>query len=371
MANKRTIQEILLNVLENLNDGEQKMFQWYLSQEVLDKYPPIPKAKIEGASLEETVNQLIEFNDNSAAAKITERTLERMNQKQLARRLEGALEKGFFPEVPYVQILPQGLSDQTLIAIYGEPKPNAEIFQINLQKGDNVAFHFNPRFNEDGKQVIVRNTRIKGVWGPEERELPFFPFTPGKPFVIKISCTSSDFIVEVDDRYLLSFTHRMKDLDRIKTLAIEGDVVLKYVVTDFFPEVPYVQILPQGLSDQTLITIYGEPKRNAEIFQINLQKGDNVAFHFNPRFNEDGKQLIVRNTRIKGVWGPEERELPFFPFTPGKPFEIKISCTSSDFIVEVDDRYLLSFTHRMKDLDRIKTLAIEGDVVLKYVVTGP
>uniref|UniRef100_A0AAR2J597 Galectin n=1 Tax=Pygocentrus nattereri TaxID=42514 RepID=A0AAR2J597_PYGNA len=139
---------------------------------------------------------------------------------------------------------------------------------------------------------------------------------------------------------------------------------------DFFPEVPYVQILPEGLSDQTLITIYGEPKPNAEIFQINLQKGDDVAFHFNPRFNEDGKQVIVRNTRIKGVWGHEERKLPFFPFSPGRPFVMKISCTSSEFIVEVDDRYLLSFTHRMKDLHHIKTLAIEGDVVLKYVVTG-
>uniref|UniRef100_A0A3B4C5V4 Galectin n=1 Tax=Pygocentrus nattereri TaxID=42514 RepID=A0A3B4C5V4_PYGNA len=114
--------------------------------------------------------------------------------------------------------------------IYGEPKPNAEIFQINLQKGDDVAFHFNPRFNEDGKQVIVRNTRIKGVWGHEERQLPFFPFSPGRPFM-KISCTSSEFIVEVDDRYLLSFSHRMKDHHHIKTLAIEGDVVLKYVVT--------------------------------------------------------------------------------------------------------------------------------------------
>uniref|UniRef100_A0A3B4D6E1 Galectin n=1 Tax=Pygocentrus nattereri TaxID=42514 RepID=A0A3B4D6E1_PYGNA len=81
-------------------------------------------------------------------------------------------------------VLPEGLSDQTLITIYGEPKPNAEKFQINLQKGDDVAFHFNPRFNDKGNQVIVRNTRIKGVWGPEERQLPFFPFTPGRPFVV-------------------------------------------------------------------------------------------------------------------------------------------------------------------------------------------
>uniref|UniRef100_A0AAR2JI18 Galectin n=1 Tax=Pygocentrus nattereri TaxID=42514 RepID=A0AAR2JI18_PYGNA len=64
--------------------------------------------------------------------------------------------------------------------------PTVQRHAINLQKGDDVAFHFNPRFNEDGKQVIVRNTRIKGVWGHEERKLPFFPFSPGRPFVVSV-----------------------------------------------------------------------------------------------------------------------------------------------------------------------------------------
>lgn len=48
-----------------------------------------------------------------------------------------------------------------------------------------------------------------------------------------------------------------------------------------------------------------------------------VAFHFNPRFNENGRQVIVRNSLIGQKWGAEERDLDFFPFMAGKPFEVR------------------------------------------------
>uniref|UniRef100_A0A3B4E085 Galectin n=1 Tax=Pygocentrus nattereri TaxID=42514 RepID=A0A3B4E085_PYGNA len=135
-----------------------------------------------------------------------------------------------------------------------------------------------------------------------------------------------------------------------------------------FLRVPYVQVLPEGLKDQTQITISGEPKPNAEKFAIDICKGDNIAFHFNPRFNEDGNQVIVRTTRIEGVWGPEERELPFFPFSPGKPFEIL--CTSSGYRVEVNNEYLLHYSHRIKELHQITHIQIRQNVVLKHVHIG-
>ncbi|XP_036454161.1 galectin-4-like [Colossoma macropomum] len=276
--------------------------------------------------------------------------------------------EGLSLKVPYVQILPEGLKDQTLIAIYGVPKPNAEGFEINICNGTDIAFQFNPRFNEDGKQVIVRNTRINGFWGSEERELPVFPFTPGKPFEIKILCTSSGFRVEVDNNHLLNYTHRVKELDQITHLHIHQDIFLERVHVDgFFLKVPYVQILPEGLKDKTLIKIYGEPKESAEKFDINICNGTDIAFHFNPRFNEDGKQVIVRNSLINDVWGPEEKELLSFPFTPGKPFEIKILCTSSGYRVKVDNNNLLNYAHRMKELDQITHIHIHRDVLLKYV----
>lgn len=54
-----------------------------------------------------------------------------------------------------------------------------------------------------------------------------------------------------------------------------------------------------------------------------------VAFHFNPRFNESGKQAIVRNSLIGQKWGPEERHLDSFPFIPGNPFEVRpVTCNA-------------------------------------------
>ncbi|XP_036454781.1 galectin-3-like [Colossoma macropomum] len=106
--------------------------------------------------------------------------------------------EGCFLRVPYVQVLPEGLKDQTLITIYGEPKPNAEKFAIDICKGDDVAFHFNPRFNEDGKQI-------------------------------KILCTSSGYGVEVDNKHLLNYPHRIKELDQTTHIQVHQDAVLKHV----------------------------------------------------------------------------------------------------------------------------------------------
>ncbi|XP_036417137.1 32 kDa beta-galactoside-binding lectin-like [Colossoma macropomum] len=363
MEKKAKLEEVFLNVLGNLKADELKSFQRHLV------WPLIPECKIKDTSIQETVKQLTEFYDDAEAAKITEITFKRMKKNQLTQKLQEALwKRGFFPEVPYEQALPEGLKNQRVITIHGLVKHKADRFTIDICKGDDIAFHFNPRFNDNGKQVIVRNSLIGGVWGPEERELPVFPFTPGKPFEIKIFCTSSEFIVEVDNKHLLTFAHRIRDIEKIKNLSIHRDVYLKYVdVGGFFPKVPYEQALPEGLKNQTVITIHGLVKHKAERFTIDICKGPDIAFHFNPRFNEDGKQVIVRNSLIGGVWGSEERELPFFPFRPGKPFELKILCTSSDFRVEVDKNHLLTYAHRISDLDKIKNLSVHRDVFLKYV----
>ncbi|KAI4875421.1 hypothetical protein NFI96_032944, partial [Prochilodus magdalenae] len=272
---------------------------------------------------------------------------------------------GFIPRLPYVKALPEGLKDQTFITIHGQPELNADRFRISFYKGDDIAFYFNPRFNEE---VIVRNSRTGDVWQKEERELSFFPFTPGEPFEIKIICTSSGFSVEVDHTHLLNFSHRIKDIENLTTLVIDGNITLKHVaIGGFIPRVPYVKVLPEGLKDQTVITIHGQPESNADRFRISFYKGDDIAFHFNPRFNKDGKEVIVRNSMIADVWQKEERELSFFPFTPGKPFEIKIICTWSEFIVEVDNNHLLNFSHRMKDIGSLTTFVIGGNIVLKDV----
>ncbi|XP_072528038.1 caspase b-like [Salminus brasiliensis] len=91
MANKVRVQEILLKALENLNADELKRFQWHLVQGVLDGLPPMAKAKVEGVSLDETISQLMQFYDDKPAVTVTATALRRMNQNQLARKLDEAL----------------------------------------------------------------------------------------------------------------------------------------------------------------------------------------------------------------------------------------------------------------------------------------
>lgn len=54
-------------------------------------------------------------------------------------------------------------------------------FAINIgHDGDNLALHFNPRFEHGGDvNVIVCNSLSGGSWGDEERE-GHFPFTRGE-----------------------------------------------------------------------------------------------------------------------------------------------------------------------------------------------
>lgn len=58
---------------------------------------------------------------------------------------------------------------------------------------------------------------------------------------------------------------------------------------------------------------------------MNFLRGNDIAFHINPRFNEGGKQVVVRNHKIGESWGAEERDMKGpFPFAPGSPFEVRL-----------------------------------------------
>uniref|UniRef100_A0A9J7XGA3 Galectin n=1 Tax=Cyprinus carpio carpio TaxID=630221 RepID=A0A9J7XGA3_CYPCA len=122
-----------------------------------------------------------------------------------------------------------------------------------------------------------------------------------------------------------------------------------------------------GIYNKMLITIAGEIKLNANNFTVNFKRGSDIAFHLNPRFNEGGRQVIVRNSMIGNQWGREERELPSFPFVPGKPFELKILCTDTEFKVAVNKSHLLEYKHRIRELNQIRDLSVYGDVTLSSV----
>ncbi|XP_014858360.1 PREDICTED: galectin-3-like isoform X1 [Poecilia mexicana] len=132
--------------------------------------------------------------------------------------------------------------------------------------------------------------------------------------------------------------------------------------------VPYNLNLARGVYDKMMMTILGYVKANAKMFTVNFLRGNDIAFHINPRFNEGGKQVVVRNHKLGDRWGPEERELKGpFPFAPGSPFEMKILCTPETFRVAVNNIPLFEFRHRIRELNQIDRINILNDVVLTYV----
>lgn len=85
--------------------------------------------------------------------------------------------------MPFFTAIPGGLYPSKTIVISGTILPNANRFHINLRSGSDIAFHLNPRFDEN---AVVRNTQIGSSWGSEERSLPRkMPFLRGQSFTVR------------------------------------------------------------------------------------------------------------------------------------------------------------------------------------------
>ncbi|XP_010578168.1 PREDICTED: galectin-3 [Haliaeetus leucocephalus] len=104
-----------------------------------------------------------------------------------------------------------------------------KMFSLDFKRGNDIAFHFNPRFKEDNTKVIVCNSMFQNNWGKEDRTAPRFPFEAGKPFKLQILCEVDHFKVAVNDAHLLQYSFREKKLNEITKLCIAGDITLTSV----------------------------------------------------------------------------------------------------------------------------------------------
>ncbi|NXK20199.1 LEG3 protein, partial [Arenaria interpres] len=132
-------------------------------------------------------------------------------------------------KVPFELPLQGGLVPRLLITITGTVNPNPNRFSLDFKRGNDIAFHFNPRFKEDNRKVIVCNSMFQNNWGTEERTAPRFPFEAGKPFKLQILCEVDHFKVAVDDAHLLQYNFREKKLNEVTKLCIAGDITLTSV----------------------------------------------------------------------------------------------------------------------------------------------
>ncbi|NXE51693.1 LEG3 protein, partial [Casuarius casuarius] len=134
------------------------------------------------------------------------------------------------------------------------------------------------------------------------------------------------------------------------------------------PSFPFDLPLQAGLMPRMLITITGTVNARPDRFALDFKKGHDIAFHFNPRFNEDNRKVIVCNSMFHNKWGKEERTAPRFPFEAGKPFKLQILCEVDHFKVAVNDAHLLQYHYREKKLNEITRLCIGGDISLTSVM---
>uniref|UniRef100_A0A480F3S7 Galectin n=1 Tax=Sus scrofa TaxID=9823 RepID=A0A480F3S7_PIG len=309
------------------------------------------------------------------------------------------------PMVPFTGMIQGGLQDGLQITINGTVlMSSGSRFTVNLQTGhrdNDIAFHFNPRFEEGG--YVVCNTKQNGIWGPEERKMQM-PFQRGHPFELSFLVQSSQFQVTVNGRLFVQYTHRVP-FHRVDTISVTGIVQLSYIsfqppgrwpansapITQtvihtvqstpgqMFPNpmippmaypnpvfpIPFFASIPGGLYPSKSIMVSGTILPSAQSFYINLRSGSDIAFHLNPRFKENA---VVRNTQIGSSWGPEERGLPRkMPFSRGQSFLVWILCESHCFKVAVDGQHLFEYYHRLKHLPTINSLEVGGDIQLTHV----
>uniref|UniRef100_A0A8D1HVJ0 Galectin n=1 Tax=Sus scrofa TaxID=9823 RepID=A0A8D1HVJ0_PIG len=133
------------------------------------------------------------------------------------------------PMVPFTGMIQGGLQDGLQITINGTVlMSSGSRFTVNLQTGhsdNDIAFHFNPRFEEGG--YVVCNTKQNGIWGPEERKMQM-PFQRGHPFELSFLVQSSQFQVTVNGRLFVQYTHRVP-FHRVDTISVTGIVQLSYI----------------------------------------------------------------------------------------------------------------------------------------------
>ncbi|XP_011358304.1 galectin-9 isoform X1 [Pteropus vampyrus] len=343
------------------------------------------------------------------------------------------------PIIPFSGTIHGGLQDGLQITVNGTVLYSSGTrFSVNFQigpSGNDIAFHFNPRFEEGG--YVVCNTKQKGCWGPEERKMQM-PFQMGNSFELIFLVQNSEFKVMVNGSLFMLYSHRVP-FYCVDTISVTGAVRLNYISfqntraapvqpafsrvqfsqTARFPHkpkgrkpkppgfgqassapicqtvihtvqstpgqmfpnpiispmtypnptypMPFFTSIPGGLYPSKSIIVSGTILPSAQRFHINLCSGSDIAFHLNPRFDEN---VVVRNTKINSSWGSEERSLPRkMPFIRGQSFSVWIMCEGHCLKVAVDGQHLLEYYHRLKNLPAINNLEVAGDIQLTHVQT--
>ncbi|KAG8560417.1 hypothetical protein GDO81_014970 [Engystomops pustulosus] len=133
--------------------------------------------------------------------------------------------------------------------------------------------------------------------------------------------------------------------------------------------VQYVGDIRGGLKPAMRITIMGLVDVRPQSFTVSLLSSprdteEDIPFLLTVNFRD---RSIIRNAKFAGIWGAEERKVPYFPFTPGDNFKMEIHCEHQQMRVLLDGQRLCDFTHRVPQLKAVTGLRVTGDIKLTKV----
>ncbi|OCT68852.1 galectin-related protein [Xenopus laevis] len=133
--------------------------------------------------------------------------------------------------------------------------------------------------------------------------------------------------------------------------------------------VQYFGNIKGGMKPAMKITIMGIVDDKPKSFTVSLLCNPNdmdqdVALLLRVNFQE---KSIVRNAKFAGIWGTEEGNIPYFPFTAGDNFKMEILCEHQQMRLTLDGQQLCDFAHRVPQLRTVIGLKVTGDIRLTKV----
>jgi hypothetical protein len=109
------------------------------------------------------------------------------------------------------------------------------------------------------------------------------------------------------------------------------------------PVLPCTRVITGGLNYDKEIQIIGLVLEHWKRFEVNLINIDDIALHFNPRFEEN---CIVFNTQRNERWGNEER-LDWSAFSTSKYFQLNIRVENSCYSISINGQHVYNYKHRV------------------------
>uniref|UniRef100_A0A182WFQ6 Galectin n=1 Tax=Anopheles minimus TaxID=112268 RepID=A0A182WFQ6_9DIPT len=138
----------------------------------------------------------------------------------------------------------------------------------------------------------------------------------------------------------------------------------------FSPNIPFLGLIPGGLSPGRMLRIKGIINSHGERCHIHIQAGaavnprDDVPLHVSIRPNE---HAIVRNSIQNQVVGPEER-YGGCPIRYGESFDLLILAEASLYKLAINGNHFCTFAHRLP-LHNARYISVSGGGVIYSIVS--